>query len=118
MTAQRRPIASLFAALLVWVTALSAAQVAHPNEVRLIDVGTNSSASVVIAAAGAVVSAQRLPSHSSTIPQPDLPLPEPRPSLLPANPDHRESPRLLAHVRTAHGLASTYDAVAPPVNGA
>jgi len=115
MTARRRPLASLFAALLVWLTAVSTVRVAHPDEMRFVGVDEGVSTSLVIAAARAVVSAPRLPSRSSTIPQPDVPLAEPQVLLLPATPNHRESPLLLARVRRAHGLASTYDAIAPPI---
>jgi hypothetical protein len=115
MTARRRPFASLFAALLVWLTAVSTVQVAHPDEMRLIGAESEVSSGLVIAAARASVAAPRLPSRPSTIPQPDLALPAPSPVLLPGTPDHRAAPLLLAHVRDAHGLSPTYDALGPPV---
>jgi hypothetical protein len=115
MTARRRPFASLFAALLVWMTAVSTVQVAHPDEMRLVGVESEGTSGLVIAAARAIVAAPRLPSRPSTIPQPDLALPPAHPALLLSTPDHRESPLLLAQVRRAHGLASTYDALGPPV---
>jgi hypothetical protein len=114
MAVRRRPIASLLAALLAWTTVLSTVQVACPDDMRLAGVEASPSSTLIAGAAPAVAAAVRVPSRPSTIPQPDLPFAEPSPSLLRATPDRRESPLLLARVRRAHGLSSTYDAIAPP----
>jgi hypothetical protein len=117
MLTRRRPVASMFAALLVWLTAVGVVRVAHPNEMRLIGIEAEGTTQTVIAPARAMDVAPRLPSRSSTIPLPDVPLAADPPLVLLATPRVALAPALLARVRHQTGLASTYYATAPPLGG-
>ena len=118
MTARRRPLATLFAALLVWLTGVSTASVPRAQERRLMIAGDEavSTVSVTVPRSSIVVAREvtRLPA-----------LPDDLPALV-AGVEGLPAPCAPAHVenetgsraRRAQRIASTYDAMAPPVMAA
>jgi len=111
MPGRRRPIAVLFATLLVWLTAVSAVRVAHPSESRLLNADGDGAATSSITVPRSAI---RAPSRSLVAPQPDLAFLPSREAIATVVATPRHATVLLVRVRQVHGTASTYDATAPP----
>jgi hypothetical protein len=115
MVARGRPFVALFATLLVWLTTLGSAGTAASRERRLLTAGDERVATISIAvprsAAIAVREVTRLPVLTDGAPAMlvagafDAPVP----SIA-----RRDAHTAHGRVRQAQGLASTYDATAPP----
>jgi hypothetical protein len=110
----RRPIAGLFTALLVWLTAISSFRGALPSQTRLLDADGSGIATLSIAIPSAAASVLRPSPRPATPPPLDVAfLPAIQTEALVA-PRSRRTTVPLASVRLAHGTARTYDATAPP----
>jgi hypothetical protein len=115
MHRRRRPFVALFGTLLVWLTAVGSARTTVSRDVRLLGPSGDAvpSISVAIPRATAIVSreATRLPAFTQ-----DLPSFVPPASAfsidVPVEARHARATQQRA--RLSQGLASTYDATAPP----
>jgi hypothetical protein len=115
MRRRRRPFVAFFATLLVWLTAVGSAHTVVSRDVRLL--GPNGDAvpsiSVAIPRATAMVTREstRLPTFAHDVPS-FLPPTSVYSIDVPVEARHAQVTQ--ARVRLSQGLASTYDATAPP----
>ena len=115
MLRRRRPFVAFFATLLVWLTAVSSAHTVVSRDVRLLGPAGDAvpSISIAIPRATAIVTreATRLPTFANDAPS-FLPPTSVYSIDVPVAARHAQITQ--ARVRLSQGLASTYDATAPP----
>ena len=112
---RRRPFAAFFATLLVWLTAVSSAHTVVSRDVRLLGPMGDAvpSISVTLPRGTAIVTREstRLPTFAHDVPRF---LPPASISSIDVPVEARYAQLTQARVRLSQGLASTYDANAPP----
>src|SRR5262245_21199500 len=115
MRRRRRPFVAFFATLLVWLTAVGSADTAVSRDVRLLGPTGDAvpSISVALPRAPAIVTreATRLPAFAHYVPS-FLPPTSVYSIDVPVEARHAQATH--SRVRLLQGLASTYDATAPP----
>ena len=117
MTARRNPFATLLAALFVWLTSVGSMSSSHVQERRLMPAGAESVASITsvvprptLVVAREVTRVSAPPDqHLAILPRVDAPI---------AVPSEHDALEVESHARRAQRIASTYDAMAPPVMAA
>ena len=115
MRRRRRPFVAFFATLLVWLTAVGSSHTVVSREARLLgpigDVVPSISVAVPRATAVVTREATRLPAFAHDVPS-FLPPTSVYSIDVPVEARHAQLTQ--ARVRLSQGLASTYDATAPP----
>jgi hypothetical protein len=115
MRRRRRPFVAFFSTLLVWLTAIGSTRTVVSRDVRLLGPAGDAvpSISVALPRATAIVTreATRLPTFAQDLPS-FLPPKSVYSIDVPVEARHAQVTR--SRVRLSQGLASTYDATAPP----
>jgi hypothetical protein len=115
MRRRRRPLVAFFATLLVWLTAVGSAHTVASRDVRMLGPTGDAvpSISLAVPRATAIVTreATRLPTLAHDVPS-FLPPASVYSIDVPVEARHAQATH--SRVRLSQGLASTYDATAPP----
>jgi hypothetical protein len=117
MTARRNPFATLFAALFVWLTSVGSMSSTHVQERRLMPAGGETVATITSAVPRPTLVVARELTRPPALPDQqvaDVPRAYAPLAVLPAF----DVLAVESHARRAQRIASTYDAMAPPVMAA
>ena len=117
MTARRNPFATLFAALIVWLTSVGSMSSTHVQERRLMPAGGESVATITSAVPRPTLVVTRELSRLPALADQPLAI-VPRVAAPTVVPRAHDAIEVESHARRAQRIGSTYDAMAPPVMAA
>jgi len=117
MTARRNPLTALFAALFVWLTSVGSMNSTRVQERRLMPAGSESVATIASAVPRPTLVVAREITRVPALPDHHLAI-LPRVYTLTTVPRVHDALDVESHARRAQRIASTYDAMAPPVMAA
>jgi hypothetical protein len=117
MTARRNPFTALFAALFVWLTSVGSTGSTHVQERRLMPAGSESVATITSVVPRPTLVVAREITRLPALPDQQLAV-LPRVYSATTVPRVHDALEVASHARRAQRIASTYDAMAPPVTGA